>query len=497
MLKQRFAVQFGSQFGIKILGMIAGLIVARVAGPEVVGVLAFGTAYISIWGFIMGLFGSGHIKLISEGQDFGDCLTTYTWLKAGSLLLYSLIVLGLFSYHRYFAGEFFESKTQETVILILLIANIFNQVLNFGNSTFTAKLEQAKANYPLVVKAIVFHLARVVIVFLGLRAVGLATVNLISALLVLPLAWSLIKKLEFGNFNKDFLKKYIGYGLPILLIVVINSVMEYADKLLLAHYTDTKELGFYSAAFSIGGMFLLITNSVGNIFFPLFSNLIAEKNWKGVNDKIGNYQVFVALFFFPLVCWLILIGAPFFTTLLGERYYPSVVPFKILLIATYISIVGIPYGNVINGMGKFYINALINLICLVVFLVSIFLLVNPKYFGLGATGIAINLVVINLTRNVLYLLFSFRLGQMQFRTGVMPVYLIVGAITALALFLEPRMAAWTPYWWLIISPVFIGIIYLVLYQLGFFAKSNMEQLMDTLNIKKLVAYLKEELGSKK
>ena len=168
-----------------------------------------------------------------------------------------------------------------------------------------------------------------------------------------------------------------------------------------------------------------------------------------------------------------------------------------MLIATYISIVGIPYGNVINGMGKFYINALINLICLVVFLVSIFLLVNPKYFGLGATGIAINLVVINLTRNVLYLLFSFRLGQMQFRTGVMPVYLIVGAITALALFLEPRMAAWTPYWWLIISPVFIGIIYLVLYQLGFFAKSNMEQLMDTLNIKKLVAYLKEELGSKK
>ncbi|MCB9302685.1 MAG: oligosaccharide flippase family protein [Lewinellaceae bacterium] len=497
MLKQRFVIQFGSQFGIKILGMIAGLIVARVAGPEVVGVIAFGTAYISIWGFITGLFGTGHIKMISEGKDFGNCMTTYTWLQGASLFLYIVFVLGFFSYQKFFLTNAFESRTHEIVILILLLANIIDQALNFGNSTFTAKLEMTKANYPLVLKAVIFHLSRIVIVFLGLRAIGLATANLISALLALPLAWRFIKKIDFGRFNKDLFKEHIRYSIPIFLIVIINAVMENADKLLLNYYTDTKELGYYSAAFSIGGVVLLVSNTIGNIFFPLFSGLIARKDWQAVNQKIDNFQNFIVLFIFPLICLLIIIGTPFLITLIGEKYYPSVLPFKILLFATYLSIVGIPYGNIINGMGRFYINVLINLICLAVFVASIFFLVNPAYLGLGATGIAINLVVINAVRNILYWMFSFRMGEMKFQVSVFLPYLTIGMVSAIFLWLSPTFLEWSSLWWLIMSPVYIAIVYYAMYQFGFIGRKNIEQLLDVMNLKKLRDYINFELRDDK
>ena len=203
------------------------------------------------------------------------------------------------------------------------------------------------------------------------------------------------------------------------------------------------------------------------------------------------------LFIFPLICLLIIIGTPFLITLIGEKYYPSVLPFKILLFATYLSIVGIPYGNIINGMGRFYINVLINLICLAVFVASIFFLVNPAYLGLGATGIAINLVVINAVRNILYWMFSFRMGEMKFQVSVFLPYLTIGMVSAIFLWLSPTFLEWSSLWWLIMSPVYIAIVYYAMYQFGFIGRKNIEQLLDVMNLKKLRDYINFELRDDK
>ncbi|NBC08452.1 MAG: oligosaccharide flippase family protein [Bacteroidetes bacterium] len=491
MLKQRFVVQFGAQFGVKILSMVAGLVVARIAGPEVIGIIAFGTAYISIWSFFTGLFGTGHIKLISEGKPLDRCMTTYTWLQGGGVAVFVLAVLGAFFFQKAFFDAF-ESRTHEIVILLLLLANLIDQALNFGNTTFTAKLEQAKANYPLVVKAVLYHAARIAIVFLGFKAVGLASVNLIAALVALPLVWRLLRKLEFGSFDQDLLKEHLQYALPIFLIVVINAITAYSDKLLLAHYTDTKELGYYSAAFSIGGIFLLISRSVGTVFFPLFSGLIADKNWDAVNQRIRSFQHFAAFFIFPGICLLALIGAPFLTTLLGEKYGPSVLPFKILLFATYISIVGMPYGNVITGMGRFYLNVLINFIGLVVFLVAVYLLINPAYLGLGATGIAINLLVLNIVHNLLFLYYSSRVGGVKPNFATLAPYSLVITVSLGFAFLEPALSEWNRWWWLAIIPVYIVIIYPLFYGLGILTKADIAKFVDILNLKKLLSYVSKE-----
>ncbi|MBI4648426.1 MAG: hypothetical protein HY738_18040, partial [Bacteroidia bacterium] len=48
-----------------------GILVARFAGPTIIGTVAFGFAYVTVFGFINGLFGVSHIKLVSEGYDLG------------------------------------------------------------------------------------------------------------------------------------------------------------------------------------------------------------------------------------------------------------------------------------------------------------------------------------------------------------------------------------------------------------------------------------------
>jgi len=497
MLKQKFLVHFGSSFTTRIMGLFAGIIVARIAGPEVVGTIAYGTSYVGVWGFFLGFFGSGHIKLVSEGQDMGKCMSVYTRLFLGSLAIYFAVVSGVFLIQKYVTPGGFESKTQETVIILLLFVHVFNTFYNYSSTTFTATMEQARANLPMFLKSIAWQTGRILVVILGFRAVGLASWNLIVTVLFLPLVYKLIKKYPKADWDKKLFKKYMGYAVPILLIVVINSIVQYSDKLFLAHYTDTTELGYYSAAYSIGGLIILASVSIGNIFFPLFSSLLAQNDWPGVRKKILQYQEFLSIFVFPLVCLLALIAGPLLTTVLGTRYEPSIVPFMIIGFATYVLVAGMPYGNTITGAGRFYLNVLINLLKLMVFVVSITLFIAPRFLGLGAVGLALNLLVINLLTNVLYQYFSRRLSGLSFfNLKNLLRYLLVFSLS-LGLFLAREyFSRWLSLWWIAIIPLYLLLIYGLLFALGLFSKEDIKKLLDLVDIKKLFGYVKDELKDK-
>jgi O-antigen/teichoic acid export membrane protein len=496
MLRQKFLVQFGSQFILKIMGIGAGLVVARVAGPEVVGTIAFGTAYVSIWGFITGLFGTGHIKLISEGKDLGKCLSTYVWLQGGSMLVYFTIVVIIFLIQKNILNYEFESETQQIVIIILLFATLANQVLDFGNITFTAKLEQAKANYPLFIKTIIWQIGRIVLVVIGFRAVGLVSWNLIITLLLIPIAWRYLKELPRGGFSGELAKRYFSIAVPIFLIVVINSMIGNADKLFLVHFTDTTELGYYSVAFSIGGMFLLISRSVGMVFFPLFSGLIADNNWELVNKKILVFQRFVVLFIFPPLCAIFIIGEPFLLALLGEQYRPSVIPFLILLFATYIDIIGMPYGNVIAGIGKFYMVVLGNAIQLLFYVLGLFLFVSPVYFNLGATGLALNLLIVNIIKNSLFVGLSLKYGDIILHWKNLIIHGAILLPLSVLYFVSTYYDLDNGIWWIIVGPSTLIIFYFILFVFRQINIDDIKILLDVINVRKTGRYITNELKQK-
>ena len=342
--------------------MIAGIVVARVAGPEVVGYIAYATALISVFGFTTGLFGTGHIKLISEGKDLGKCVSTYNVLQGFSLLLYAVFVAGWIYYTFFFKNADHFDRVQFIVVIIVFAAILLSKIVTFHEVSFTAQLKQAKANYPAFIRGILFQSGRIIVVLLGFKAIGLSLWNLMSTIIVLPFAIKLFRSLPRGGFDKNLAKQYYAYAIPIFLIVLINSFVTYSDKLILKNATNTKELGYYSAAFALGGMILIVGRTIGTIFFPLFSSLIEKKNWQAVNDKITNFQRFNILFILPMVVLLALISKPLLLFVLGHKYINSILPFSILLFASYFNITGLPYGNVITGMGKFYTNVWINVI---------------------------------------------------------------------------------------------------------------------------------------
>jgi len=497
LLKQKFIVHFGSHFFVRIIGIFAGIIVARIAGPQVMGTISYGTSYVGLWGFISGLFGSGHIKLISEGQDIGKCMSVYTRLFMASVVLYFLVVLGFFLAQKYVFRVEFESTAQQAVILILLLGNIFSKFYHYSSTTFTATMEQARAVLPMFAKDIFWHIGRMLIVVLGFQAIGLATWNLVITILFLPLVYSLIKKYPRTGWDHHLFKRYVGYAIPIFLIVVINSIIHYSDKLFLVHYTSTTELGYFSAANSIGGVVMIASLSISKIFFPLFSSMLAREDWCAVRKNILQYQEFLSIFAFPVVCSAVIISGPFLTMVLGKQYEPSIRPFIIIAFATYIVVAGMPYGNIITGAGRFYLNVWINLIKLAVFAASITFFLSPRFLALGATGLALNLLTVNLLINFLYLQFAKYLGNISFfDIKILLRYLLIFSAAIVFYLYQDHFNQWTVFWWVIAAPFFIIFVYSLMLLLGLMNMIHFKQLADLLNVSKVVSYVKGEFSGK-
>jgi O-antigen/teichoic acid export membrane protein len=353
---------------------------------------------------------------------------------------------------------------------------------------------QAKANLPFVLQTIVFHAGRVIIVLLGARAIGLALWQVGALIVVLPVLIKYFKDLPFGKLDKDLLWKYLSYGLPALLLSAIHSVLQFADKLVLAHYSSVDELGYYAAAMSIGGTMLVLSNSIGTIFFPLFSSLLQNNNWDEVNRKNQVYQEFNTLFLLPIIVMLAIIAEPLLTTFLGSRYQPSVLPFKIIVLSTYLVIAGMPYGNIITGMGRFYANVWINASQLLVFVLSITFFVSPKYLNLGATGLALNLMITYLYRNGAYVFVSSKIGSLKYDDKNILRIVVIFMVSLAFWVVSIRLDSVFSYWWLVIMPVYLVSVYFVLFILKLITRKQVNTLLELINIKKTSSYIKSELG---
>lgn len=411
MLKQKLILSYSSQIVFQVLQVAASLVVARVAGPTVLGTVAFGTAYVSTLLFVadLGLV-VAHIKMVSEGRDEQQCLSTFAVLKTATTLLFVLVVLGLFFAQKYLLGYEFESRTHEQVIFISLVGLTVNQLLFIPRGTFAAKTEQAKIDTSNLLQGFILQPARIVVVLLGFGAIALAVANLASYLLTVPFMLYLFRghRLRLSSFDRRLAREYIVMALPVIIIGMSTSVIHQIDKVLLQFFSNSEQVGYYTAGYKIGGFILLIGKSVKNLFFPLFSKAVAEGNRDYIRDKITRFERFSFIFIMPAVVLVAILSEPIILLLLGDQYAPSVVVMQLITLAMCIMVVNMPFGSVIDGLGKFRLSAILNTLNLVFFAGAIVLLVSPQALDQGAAGVAIAIFASNTFIGILYRVYATR-----------------------------------------------------------------------------------------
>ena len=498
MLTQKLILSYGSKLSIQFIQIAVSILVARVAGPTVLGTVAFGLAFVSMFVFLADLgIGTGHIKLISEGQDLGKCISTFSKLKIALTSFFSVIVLGIFLAQKYMFNVQFESPAHEYVIMILLATVTINQLLFIPKTTFMGRTEQAKTDIPDFVRTIIYQVLRVIIVLLGYKAVALALGNLISGILIIPFIFYLFKDYPRDRFEKKLAFKYLKISLPVLIIGMSTNVIGYIDKVALQYFTSSEQVGYYTAGYRIGSLVLMIANSVGLLFFPYFSRAASKGDFQFIKNKIIKLERFSFLFIMPAVIFLSLYSDVIIKLLLGDQYLPSISVMTVINLSMFLRILNMPYGNVITGMGFFKLAAWLSLFDLFLFLSLIFVLLNPKIFNLGAFGIAIAIFILRIFTGLLLRIFAKqKCPALDIKTGGKFVLFGIANFFGFYFFYNYLSVLYGFHFKLVFIPVYFCVSYLVLILLGWINKEDLQSLKALRNIRKLREYVKKEIGTR-
>ena len=494
MLKQKLILSYSTKIGLQILQIVASLVVARVAGPTVLGTVAFGTAYVSFLVFIADLgISTAHIKLLSEGQDEQKCNSTFAALKLGTTFLFILGVLSFYAVQKYLFNKEFESEVHEYVIFISLITVTIGQLTYIPKTTFMAKTEQAKVDIPDLLAGFLQHPLRIIVVLLGYGAIALAFSNLAAVFVTVPIYIYLTRNFSFRHFDKKLAMQYFRISLPALLIGMSTSMIQQVDKVLLQFFTSSEQVGYYTAGFKVGGFILLIGKSVGLLFFPLFSKAVAEGNRQYIREKVYKFERFSFLFLFPGVLLLAIFSRPIILLLLGEQYIPSITIMQVVTIALFINVLNMPYGSVIEGLGKFKLSAILNTLNLLFFAAMIVVFLHPQLFNMEAEGVAYAVLMASIFLGLIYRYYAKKnfpglSHQLTVKFALFGLVIFFGFFTLFEYMFHDDLLMQAGF-----VVLYFVVTYTILSLLGWLKKSDWDDLLSIVDVKSMKNYITQEI----
>lgn len=310
--------------------IVVTMLVTRRFGPEGYGILSIILLFPTLF-FIIGDFGMNAIvagDIAKEEKDHDKLFS--------SLLTLRLIFTGILS----FLGIIFIWAMPYPLSVKIAGTAIMPTIITFGIYTSTNAIYQAKLSYN---RSIISPIARSVailllVAFLLDRGVGvewLVTAYIVGDILLGGISILLAKKF-ISQIKLSFDKKMYQYifisALPLGLAAITNPIIGKADTLLLSLFKNETAVGYYSLAYRIFEVCLIVPVFFINAAYPYM-----VKHYKESHRALSqtSKKLFLALISMGILAlsfvWTL---APFMVRILGGTgFESSVLPLRILSLA--------------------------------------------------------------------------------------------------------------------------------------------------------------------
>lgn len=351
-LLRRFAgavsVTFLTSLGIQACNTLAGILGARVLGPEGKGLL---TAIIA-WPVLLALlisFTSGSSVTFHTAQMPGRERELFASAILASLTLVALIVvpgwwlIGLVLQH--------DGSVIVSLGRLYLVGILFAPLAGVGMAILQAKalfgwynlLRFSTAAGPLTgtVLLIAFH---------ALTVGSMVAMNLLVGLCVTLAILTLVMQRRWLSLKADrtITVAIIRYGLKAHLGSISSMVNQRGDQLLMTIFVPAVQLGFYAMASSLTAGIGLLGTTLFSVTLPLISGTSDRAGQRKLIAAASKMTLYVSLglatVFFFLAPWLI-------TLLLGPAYLPSLPLARWLALAAVVLNLNVVLIAVLQGTG--------------------------------------------------------------------------------------------------------------------------------------------------
>lgn len=177
----------------------------------------------------------------------------------------------------------------------------------------------------------------------------------------------------------------LAYGVHASLASLLWFVYSSSDYAIIGKLAGPIVLGYYALAFQLISLPVQkLTVNVNQIAFPVFCRL--QHDPVRVRDWYLRLTALVGFLGTPTLAGMALVAEDGLTVVLGEKWLPAVLPFRLLSLVGVIMVVSATLPPLLNALGRPDVNVKYNGVCLLVFPAG-FALFGSRYGLAGVCGV--------------------------------------------------------------------------------------------------------------
>ena len=374
------------------------------------------TAYLSV--LDMG-FGNAIVRYVSKYKSTGD-KKSENKINGMFLILYSIIglitiIIGLIilaKIDKLFPALTPEELKKAKIIMMILVGTI---AVSFPLGIFDSYVVSSEKFQFLkilnILKEISIPAVMLPLLFMGYKAIALVIVTCTFNILyhVFTMIYS-FKKLDMHisinakEFDFELLKNIYSYSFFVFLGLIVDTVFNNTDQVILGSVCGTTAVSIYSVASKITQINTSCSTTISGLFLPKITKMLKDKDKKKkISDvfiKVSRIQIYIMVL---IASGFVTFGRQFINLWVGKEYIDAYYITLILIIPSIVPLtqnIGI---SVIQAKGIHQFRAIVYLI-IAVLNVGISIPLAKAYQGIGAAiGTAIaNLLGQIITMNIFY-----------------------------------------------------------------------------------------------
>ncbi len=432
-------------------------------------------------------FANTHIKIIAENKNIDEAFTAYFIIKI-ILIIFSLFIVSGIIFLQISNSLISNEKEQFWIILIIGVSNLFIALSSIYQLSFRGTLKFAKLELPIMIGTIsgtIFSLISILIFenFL-LYLIG----SVLTSIIVLILYINFGKSFHLTHVNFSYIKKYLFLSIPFLIPILLLNLRKSLGPLLFLQYFDEELLGVYSVITIFFSMIIILEKSFTFMLVPRFTRLILDQNTQKLKNSIHLFSKYMLIINGIVIIAGVIFAKVFLDYILGRFYFEKGLFFFYgCLLSLLIFPLKNPYSALIIAAGRMKMYATIEILPFVFSLIS-WIFFIPLFNIVGIELGAWIALIPNIMIFRLYCIKQFNVDKLKkhefwnvfmlfilifisFFVSSMQIPLIFNVLTFL---------------------IIIGCYLVFLLSVKIIDKKDIRYILDNINLKKMIKYIKEE-----
>jgi len=394
-LGRKSIVLFAGTWVANGFGLLSTVLIARVLGPEALGILGFSTGLVGLLtAFLLPGFSQAHQKRVAEGGDLGRCVGTMASLQLaiqGTALLVVLLAAR-------WGSLVIPAGVPVSVVLFVLAAQL---LVNLSTSLSVAFVGRewaiAHASTQMAGKGLRFAATVAVLVWApDIRWVAAMLLVEGAAEIVVGAYILMVRRgVSLRRPDRATLRAYWSYARPLLITSPFGILQDSLDRILVARWAGLTAAGYYQVARVLWEILGTLNAYPFQLLLSRLSRLFAAP---GGDARVETRRVFASavdrlLFIAVLAAFgLWALRQPVVTLVYGERFLPALDPLMIFVVTALAQAAFNPYQFILYAMDQHARFVPVVVLRLFVYLAAMLALV-PIWGGTGAAAVRLLMVV--------------------------------------------------------------------------------------------------------